>query len=69
MYLVLKLYKNKNLRCSFRGTAHAADMCKLNSICSMTELSERNFCDDLEIKFTSTLAGIQQAWSIRNSCE
>jgi len=34
---------------------------KLYSICSTPEMSERNFCDGLKIKFTSPLGGIQQA--------
>ena len=44
-HLVAKLYKNKNLRCSFKATADAAVKGKICSICSMLELSERNFCD------------------------
>jgi len=31
------------------------------SVCSMPELSETNFCDDREMKFTSPLGGLQQA--------
>jgi len=45
--LVLKLSK-KNL-CSFKTTDDTADKGKLYSICSTPELSERNFCDALEI--------------------
>jgi len=44
-HLVAKLYKNKNLRCSFKATADTAVKGKIFSICSMPELSERNFCD------------------------
>jgi len=32
----------------------------MHSICSTPELSKRNFCDGLEIKFTSPLGQIQQ---------
>jgi len=32
-------------------------------ICSMPELSDMDFCDDLEMKFTSPLGGIQHAGS------
>jgi len=45
----------KNLRCSFKATAVAADKGKLYSVFSMPEISERKFCDDLEMKFTSPL--------------
>jgi len=37
--IVLKLYKNKNLRCLFKVTADAAEKGKLYSICSMPEIS------------------------------
>ena len=36
-HLVLQLYKNKNLRCSFKATADAVDEGKLYSICSTPE--------------------------------
>ena len=40
-HLVLKLYKNKNLRCLFnKPTVDAADKSKLYIICSTPELSE-----------------------------
>jgi len=58
---VAKQYKNKNLRCSFKATANAAVKDKIYCFCSMPELSERNFCDGFEIKFTSLLSVIQQA--------
>ena len=60
-HLVAKLYKNKNLRCSFKATAVAAVKGKIYGICSMPDLSERNFCNGLEMKFTSPLGVIQQA--------
>jgi len=60
-HLVLELYKNKNLRWSFKVAADAADKVKLYSICSTPELSERNLCDGLETKFTSPLGWMQQA--------
>jgi len=41
--LVVKLNKNKNLRCSFKATADAVVKVKIFNICSMPELSERNF--------------------------
>jgi len=41
--LVVKLNKNKNLRCLFKATADAAVKGKIYSICSLPELSERNF--------------------------
>jgi len=56
--LVAKLYRHKTLRCSFKATADGAVQGKIYSICSMPELSERNFCDGLEMKFTSPLGGI-----------
>jgi len=56
--LVAKLYRHKILRRSFKATAHAAVKCKMYCICSMPELSERNFSYDLEMKFTSPLGGI-----------
>jgi len=34
---------------------------RICTFCSMPESVERNFCVDLEIKFTSTSGGIQQA--------
>jgi len=46
-HLVLKLNKNKNIRCSFKATANAADKRKLFSIGSTVAMSERNFCDGL----------------------
>jgi len=56
------LCKNKYLRGLFKAAADATyDKGKLCSICSKPELSERNFCDGLEIKFTLPLGGIQQA--------
>ena len=58
--IVLKLYKNKNLRCSFKAPADAADKGELYSICSTPEISERSFCDGLEMKFPSPSCGIQQ---------
>ena len=60
-HLVSKLYKNKNLWHWFKATADAADKAKLYSICSTPELSERNFFDGLETKFTLPMGGIQQA--------
>jgi len=51
-HFVLKLYKNKNLRCSFKATADAANKGKLHRICSTPYLSE-DFYDGLEMKFTS----------------
>jgi len=60
-HLVLKLYKNKYLRWSFKVAADAADKVKLYSICSTPELSERNLGDGLEMKFTSPLDWMQQA--------
>jgi len=41
--------------------ADAADKGKLYSICSTPETSETNFCDGLQMNFTSPLRGIQQA--------
>jgi len=41
--LVVKLNKNKKVRSSFKATADAAVKGKIYSICSMPELSERNF--------------------------
>jgi len=41
--------------------ADAAIKGKIYSIFRMPELSEMNFCDGLEMKFTSPLGGIQQA--------
>jgi len=60
-HLVLKLYKNKNLRWSFKAAADAADKRELYSICCTPEISARNFCDGLELKFASPLGWIQQA--------
>jgi len=34
-----------------KATADAEVTDKISSICSMPELSERNFCDGLEMKF------------------
>jgi len=48
-HLVVKLHKNKNLRCLFKATADG----------SMPEFSELDFCDGFEMKFTSPLGGIQ----------
>jgi len=56
-----KTVQNKNLRCSFKVTADAAVNGKIYSICSMPELSERNVCDGFEMKFASSLGGMQQA--------
>jgi len=42
----------------FKATAVAADKGKIYSICSTPELSERNYCDGLEIKVISPLGGI-----------
>jgi len=61
MHLVVKLYKNKNLRCSFKATVDAVVKGKIYSIFSMQEFSANNFCDGLEIKFASPLDGVQQA--------
>jgi len=60
-HLVAKLYKNKTLRCSFKATADAAVNGKIYIICSMPELSERNFRDGLEMMLTLPVGGIQQA--------
>jgi len=49
------------MRFTFKATADSADKGKMHSICSTPELSKRNFCDGLEIKFTSPLGQIQQA--------
>jgi len=58
----LKLYKNKNIRCSFKVTADATDKDKQYGICSMPDRVIRdNFCDGLEMKFTSPLGEIQHA--------
>ena len=48
------------MRCSFKATADAAVKGKIYSICSIPELSERNFYDGLEIKFMSPRGGIQK---------
>jgi len=48
-----------NLQYSLMATADTADM--VSYMYSKLELSERNFCDSLEIKLTSTLGGIQEA--------
>jgi len=61
MHWVLKLHKNKNMRWSFKAADDDADKDKLYSICSTAELSERNFCDGLEMKLASPLGWIQQA--------
>ena len=45
----------------FEATAGAAVKGEVYSICSMLELSDWNFYDGLEMKFTSPLGGIQQA--------
>ena len=47
----------KDLWCSIKATADAAD----NGKTYTPKLSERKFCDGLEIKFTSPLGEIQQA--------
>jgi len=39
--------------------AQAADKGKVYSFCSTAEISDINFCDGLEIKFTSPLCRIQ----------
>jgi len=49
------------MRFTFKATADAADKDKMHSICSSPELSKRNFCDGLEIKFASPLGQIQRA--------
>jgi len=64
-HLVLKLYKNKSLRCAFNAIADAADKGKLYSTCSTPELSERKFCVGIEFNFTTPLG----CWCARNSCE
>jgi len=56
-----KTVQKQNLRCSFKATADAPVKGKINSIFSMPELSAKNFCDGLEMKFASPLGGIQQA--------
>jgi len=60
-HLVAKLCKNKNLRCSFKATADAAVKGKIYGICSIPDLSERNFCNGLEMKIISRLGVIQKA--------
>ena len=61
-YLVLKLYdvylQTKICGVHFKATADAADKGKIYSICSTPELSERNYCDGLEVKVISPLGGI-----------
>jgi len=54
------LYKNKNLRCSFKATAQAKDK-GIHSFCCTAEISARHFCDGLEMKYTPPLGRIQQA--------
>jgi len=53
IYIVLKVYKNKNQWCSFKATADAADKGKFSSIRRTPEVSDKSFCDGLEMKFTS----------------
>jgi len=48
----LKLYKNINPRRSVKAATNAGDKGKLYRICSMPEISDRKFCDSLEMKFT-----------------
>jgi len=55
---VAKLYRHKILRYSFKAAGNAAVKGKIYSICSMPELSEKNFFNGLEMKFTSPLGGI-----------
>jgi len=56
------IYKQKqSVRCSFKATADAADKGKIYATCSAPELSERNFCEGLQIKFIPPLGEIQQA--------
>jgi len=50
-----KSVQKQNLRNSLKAKADAAVKGTIYSICSMPELFERNFCDGLEIKFTSPL--------------
>ena len=52
-HIILKLYRNKNLRCSFKAATDAADKGKLYAICITPELPQRDFCDGLEMKFAS----------------
>jgi len=56
-HIVLKLYKNKYLRFSFKS--YTAD--NRSYICSTPELPEKNFCDGLEMKRASPSGGLQQA--------
>jgi len=42
----------------FTATADAGDKGKLCMICSTLQISERKFCDGLEMKFTSPLGGL-----------
>ena len=44
-----------------KATTDAADKRKLYSNCSKPEISERNFCGGLEMNFTSSISGIEQA--------
>jgi len=55
MHSFFKLYKNKNLQCSFQVTADVADKVKLYIICSVLDTSKKNFCYGLEMKFASPL--------------
>ena len=55
-HLVLKLYKN--IRYLFKATTDTADKGKFYNICSV---SERNFCNGLEIKFAQPPGGMEQA--------
>jgi len=56
-----KTVQNKNARFSFKATVDAADKDTFYSICSTPKTSTRKFCDGLEMKFTSSWGGIQQA--------
>ena len=43
-----------------KATPNAADKGKFYTICRTPEISERNFCDGLEMKFAPPLGGMQQ---------
>ena len=67
-HLIAKLYKNKNLRCSFKATADTAVKGKICSICSMPELSE----DFSRLSWNEVYINIgcdTASWCARNSCE
>jgi len=51
----LKLYKNKNLRCSFKAKADAVDKGKLFRSVARQRHQKGIFCDGLEMKFTSPI--------------